>query len=501
LNEPDSPSLRSAASRSLLWTAVGKYSNNLITLVVMAVLSRLLTPTDFGLIAMVLVISAFLSIVAEAGLSTAVVQKRDLSDDALSSLFWFGLGLGALTAALLAGAAPLVALLFSEPRLTPVVAVMSGGFLIVALGRVPNGLLERSFKFREIAVSELTGSLFGGIVGVGAALGGAGHWALVMQSLTTSLLNAALRFRLSGFRPRRVLRLELVRSVSGYSGGVTAFSAINYWARNLDKALIGRFLGPAELGYYGRAYALMLYPLETINGILNPTLHPLLSALQHDGPRMARTYATIAKLVASIALPAMTAMGALAPEIVRSVWGAQWTPSIDVFAILCIVGSVQPVGATFGPVFLATNRTKLLALMGLINSCVIMAGMAAGIRWGIEGVAVGYSIGYGLIFFPTMYVVFVVLLRARLADMLRVLGTPLAMAAAVLAALSAYNSVMRGRWGDVPHGLLGLLVAITVWAASYLLFDRPLLERASSLLPTGVRGRLVRWRIVRESDV
>jgi PST family polysaccharide transporter len=491
------PSLRANASRALVWTAIGKYSNNLVTLIVMAVLSRLLTPTDFGLIAMVAVISGFLAILAEAGLSTAVVQKRELDHDALSSLFWLGIVLGSVSAVLLAVGAPVVALLFADERLTPVVAVMSIGFVFVSLGRVPNGLLERSFKFRELAMCELVASGIGGALGVGAALAGAGYWALVLQSLVASLLNASLRLYVSRFRPGRTLALGKVRAVSGYSGGVTAFGAINYWARNLDKALIGRFLGPAQLGYYGRAYALMLYPLETINGILNPTLHPILSALQSDPPRMARAYTRIAKLVASIAIPAMAVMGALAPEIVRTIWGAQWEPSVSVFAILCVVGTLQPVGATFGAVFLATNRTKLLALMGLVNSVVLMAGMAAGLRWGIEGVAVGYAVAYGLIFFPTMYVVFVRLLRVSVANMLSVLGTPVVIALVPLAALVGYNSLLRGRWGDLPHLLAGVLLATLLWGLAFMLLERRLLAEASGMMPAGIRSRLQRWGVVR----
>jgi PST family polysaccharide transporter len=241
----------------------------------------------------------------------------------------------------------------------------------------------------------------------------------------------------------------------------------------------------------------MLYPLETINGIVNPTLHPLLSALQHDRPRMARTYLRIATLVGSIALPAMAVMGALAPEIVRTIWGAQWGRSIDVFAILCIVGSVQPIGATFGSVFLATNRTRLLALMGLINACVMMAGMAAGVRWGIEGVAIGYSCAYGLIFFPTMYVVVVVLLGARLREMLAVLVPPLAIATPTLAALIGFNSLMRGRWGDVPHLLAGVLSGIAIWATLFFLLERRLLGELVAQLPGPVRTRLERWGLPR----
>lgn len=479
------PSLRAMASRSVLWTALGKASNSLISLLVTALLTRLLTPADFGIVAMVVVISGFLGIMAEAGVSTAVVQKRDLAPEALSTLFWSGLGLGLAAALLLAVASPLIARFFGEPRLTLVVACLSISFVFLAMGRIPNGLLERGFRFQHLAAAEVIAAILSGGVGIVLAYSGAGYFALVFQTLVSSFLNATLRLVFSGFRPKLVFQAAALKAVSGYSGGVTAFSAINYWARNLDKALIGRALGAAELGFYGRAYALMLYPLEGITGIINPSLHPLLSAMQGDLERMTRAYLKIVRLVATLAFPAMCVLGALAPEIVHTVWGKQWDPSVRVFTILCFVGSIQPIGSTFGVVFLATNRTRLLAVVGLVNSVVMMGGIALGVRFGIRGVAIGYSLAYGAIFLPTMYLVVVVLLKGRLSDIFKVFASPLAVAAPVLVSLLAFNHAVRGALPEALHLCLGVVLGVVLWLAAFALVDRKLLAEARSFLPGG----------------
>jgi O-antigen/teichoic acid export membrane protein len=483
--DAQSASLKRMASRSVMWTAIGKASNTIISLLVMALLTRLLTPADFGIVAMVAVISGFLSIMAEAGVSTAVVQKRDLDDRALSTLFWMGLGISILASAGLAIASPLVARFFAEPRLTPVVALLSCSFVFLAMGRIPNGLLERGFRFKELAASEVTAAVVSGAVGVALALSGAGYYALVFQTLVSGLLNAVVRLIFSRFCPRLVFDTAALRAVTGYSTGVTAFSAINYWARNLDKALIGRALGAAQLGFYGRAYALMLYPLEGINGIINPSLHPLFSAMQGDPERMTRAYLKIVRLVATLALPAMCIFGALAPEIVHTVWGRQWDPSVKVFAILCFVGSIQPVGSTFGAVFLATNRTRLLAVVGLVNSLVMMAGIALGVQFGIRGVAIGYSLAYGAIFLPTMYIVVAVLLRGRVADIVRIFASASAIGAPVLLGLLAFNRLLRGKMPEALHLCGGVLLGIALWLAAFALVDRDLLAEARSFLPGG----------------
>jgi teichuronic acid exporter len=476
-------SLKGMASRSVVWNAIGKASNTIISLLVTALLTRILTPADFGVVAMVMVISSFLNIMAEAGVSTAVVQKRDLDARALSTLFWMGIAISLVAGAGLALASPLVALLFAEPRLKPVVAILSMSFVFLAMGRIPNGLLERSFRFRELAASEVVAAAASGVVGILLARAGAGYFALVFQTLVSGFLNAVMRLSFARFRPRLVFDVGALRAVTGYSTGVTAFSAINYWARNLDKALIGRALGAAQLGFYGRAYALMLYPLEAISSIVNPSLHPLFSAMQGDLPRMTRAYLKIARLVACLTLPAMCMLGALAPEIVHAVWGKQWDPSVRVFAILCFVGSIQPVGSTFGAVFLATNRTRLLAGVGLVNSIVMMTGIALGVRFGIRGVAIGYSLAYGAIFLPTMYLVVAVLLKGTARDIIGIFASALAIGAPVLLGLLAFNHALRGKLSEPVHLACGVLLGVVLWLLAFSLVDKKLLAEARSFLP------------------
>jgi O-antigen/teichoic acid export membrane protein len=482
--------LRAEASRSLFWTAAGKYVNSLLTLGVMAVLSRKLSPEDFGLVAMVTVVSAFLAVLADAGLATTVVQKRELSHDALSTLFWASLGLGAVMAGLMLLASPIVARVFGEPRLVTVMSVLGVGFVTGALGKVPTGLLTRALDFRSTAMSDTLAAVLAGTVGVTLALLGAGYWALVVQSLTNGFVNAVIRFWASGFRPRWVFAKEHLGSASQYSGGVVAFNAINYWARNLDKALIGRYLGSAELGYYGRAYALMLLPLDTLNGVLGPVLHPLLARLQDDRARMARAYSRIAKLVACVALPVMAALAALAPEVVRTLWGPQWGRSVDVFAVLCLIGGFQPVSATFGSVFLALNRTRLLAIVGFVNAGILMLGMALGVPFGIIGVATGYASAYALIFLPTLAIVVIGLLGGTTRDLVSLLIAPILIGACVFAVLVPYNWALRGRWPELAHLTGGLALALVAWIAAFALLDRATLHDALGLLPAGARTRL-----------
>jgi O-antigen/teichoic acid export membrane protein len=486
--------LARTASHAALWTAIGKYSSNLVTLVVMAVLSRLLTPADFGLVAMVAVVSGFVAVLADAGMASAVIQQRELDQRGLSSVFWLGLGLGLLSSALMAGAGPFAARFFGEPVLAMLFAALGAGFLLTAAAKVPTGLLERSLRFREITQSDVVSSMLSAIVGVASALGGLGYWALVLQSLTSNLCGLLLRFWLSGWRPSFAFDLSTVRKVSSYSGGITAFNSINYWARNLDKFLIGKALGSASLGYYHRAYALMLYPIDTINGIINPVLHPLLATLQKDVARLRRVYLKLVKLVAYIALPFMAVMALTAPEAVLVIWGPQWTHSTEVFEILCVVGGVQPISATFGAVFLALNRTKLLAVVGAVNAAIIMAGIALGLPYGLEGVATGYSIAFGLVFLPTLYIVFVRLLDATFGEIAATFVRPLLTAGTVVMLLVPLNMMLRGRAPQVVHLITAVLVALVLLGLCFALLDSEFFDEVLALFSPKLQDVVARIR-------
>jgi PST family polysaccharide transporter len=218
-----SQSLRSVASRSLAWTAAGKYLNAVLGLAVGAVLARVLEPRDFGLTALVGVLSGFLAVIADAGVSTTIVQKRDLPPEGVSSLFWTSVGLGAAMSALMLVVAPLMARFSGEPRLELITAVLGIGFLSTSIGKVPSGLLLRAMNFRAVAMSDLTAALVAGAVGITAALLGAGYWALVAQSLTNGFLNAIMRLAFARFVPELTFRWDLVRSASRYSTGILAF--------------------------------------------------------------------------------------------------------------------------------------------------------------------------------------------------------------------------------------------------------------------------------------
>jgi PST family polysaccharide transporter len=378
---------------------------------------------------------------------------------------------------------PLLAWSFESPELKLIVAVMGLGFVMSSFGRVSTGLLERELRFDLLAKISIFTHVLAGGAAIGTALAGAGYWALVVQGLITVFLRSLLHLVAAGWLPRFEFQTAVVRRILSHSSGLTYFKLVNYWARNFDALLVGRVLGSSALGYYDRAYRLMIYPIKLINGALNLVLHPLLSRVQDDVPRMRRFYLKIVRVVAYLCMPLMAFLAMMAPEVVRVVWGEQWTQTVPIFAIFCLVGTVQPIGATFGAVFLARRRARLLAIIGTITTVVIVTGIALGIQNGMRGVAIGYSVAYAVVFLPTMYVVFCWLLEGRFRSILASLAKPSFTASAIASALWLFNQTFRGQWHDLAHVAAAGVVALIVYIGLFTLLDRDFLHEVNEVLP------------------
>ncbi len=385
------------------WTAVGSYGRVAVQLGVNVILARKLRPAEFGVVAMVTVYTGFVALISEAGLSAAVIQKRDFRQEDLSSFFWFSLVLGAALAGLSWAVAPLLERFYGYRGLTQVVRLMSGLFLFVGANAVPMGLLKKAVRFRALALAGLLATTVAGGLAIWAAFAGWGYWALVVNALGASGLGVLFNFALARWRPWFRFRLTSIRRALSYSLGVLGFNAVNYWARTADRLIIGKALGAAPLGYYSQGYKLLLLPLSTISGIVTPTVHPILARIQDDPERMGRTYLRLIGVISAVSFPLGAFLAVFAEPVVLTLWGPQWGPSVPVVRALAILVMLQPPATVSGPVLLARNRSDLYFALSLGATVVMLAGMLIGLRWGFVGVAVGYASAWTLGAVPMIF--------------------------------------------------------------------------------------------------
>ena len=367
------------------------------------VLGRLLRPADYGLIGMVAVVTGFVSMFKDLGLSLATVQKEEITSEQVSTLFWvnvaLSVGVGLVTVAL----APAVAWFYGAPQLRAVTAVYAIGFLFGGLTVQHEALLHRQMRFAAQVACEMAALIVTITVTITLAWRGAGYWALVAGHLTTSFVYMAGIWSVCRWRPGRPGRMSSVRSLLHFGGNLTGFGVVNYFARNLDNLLIGRVWGSQQLGLYAKAYQLLTLPIDQINSPITTVAIPALSRLNDSPERYRRAYLRIIEKIAVLTMPAIALLIGTADLVVRVVLGPQWTEAGHIFAALGVAALIQPITNTTGWLFISQARTPDMFRYGLVASTFIVTAIIVGLPWGAFGVAAVYALVWVTIITPMLF--------------------------------------------------------------------------------------------------
>jgi PST family polysaccharide transporter len=362
-----------------------------IALSATAVMARLLTPGDYGLVGMCAFFLGFAAIFRDFGMSSAVIQQKRVEEPLPSTAFWLNAALGMTTCAACVLGAPLIARFYHTPALSNIMRVLSVSFILSSLGSVPSSLLSRNMAFRKIAVTEILTALASAGVGISCAWSGLGVWSLVAANLTSAATEALTFFLQSRWHPKWRFDVAQIRLIFGFSANLTGFQILNYFARNADNMLLGRYVGAAALGYYQYAYTLMLYPLEHVSGALGRVLFPAFSQVQDDNERFRSAYTRLCSVIAALTFPMTLGMLAVAGPLIDVVLSPKWHPAARLLMILAPVGLVQSIVTTVGNIYMAKGRTDSMFRVGLITSPLLVASFVVGLPWGTEGVAISYA--------------------------------------------------------------------------------------------------------------
>jgi O-antigen/teichoic acid export membrane protein len=367
------------------------------------VLGRLLTPADYGLIGMVVVVTGFVSMFKDLGLSAATVQREEITSEQVSTLFWvnvaLSIGVGMVTAAL----APAVAWFYGEPKLTAIVIVYAVGFLFGGLTVQHEALLHRQMRFVAQSSCDIIALLATITVTILLAWRGAGYWALVGGHLTTSFVYMVGIWTVCRWRPGPPARGSGVRSLLRFGGNLTGFGVVNFFARNLDNMLIGRVWGSTQLGLYAKAYQLLTLPIDQINSPITTVAVPALSRLNDSPERYRRAYLRIIEKIAVVTMPGIALLIATSDWVVLVILGPQWTEASHIFAALAVAALIQPIANTTGWLFISQNRTDDMFRYGLVASTIIVAAIVIGLPWGAVGVAAVYALVWVTIVTPMLF--------------------------------------------------------------------------------------------------
>ena len=366
------------------------------------ILARLLSPRDFGIVAMVTTVTGFLRIFNDAGLSTATVQREGITHAQVSNLFWTNVVLGITISLLLAVLSPVVAWFYREPRLAGVTLVLGCTFLFSTSTVQHMALLKRQMRFKTIGLIQVSSAATGVLVGVVMAWMKYGYWSLVGMQLTSPLVTFALTWSFSRWRPQLPKRDSGTRSLLHFGAHLTASSFLFSLARGSDGLLIGRIYGSAPLGLYSRAAMLLMRPLEQFLPPLGAVFVPTLSRLQGQPERYRRV---VLRTLEVVAMTSFLFGGVLLPlsyPLTRILLGPKWEQAAPIFASFTVSAIYFPVSNIVTWLLTSQGRGRDFLALSLISSVFTVLSFLAGLPFGPLGVAIAYSTCSFLVLFPIL---------------------------------------------------------------------------------------------------
>jgi len=334
------------------------------------VLARLLPPAAFGLIAMTGALYMMLDPIRELGLSSATIQKPDITHAQVSTLFWINVGLGVFVASSLFLAAPLIAAFYGEPELIAVTRWIAIGFLISGSGAQHWALLRRQMRFGSVALLESSAEVISFAVAIAAAMAGAGYWALVVQRLVSPILITTGCWTLCRWRPGRPALVPGLSELLGYGGSLAGTSMIGIVSRSVDQVMIGWFWGAGTLGLYERAAKLLMLPINNIVMPLYSVGMPTLSRLTADQERYRRAFCEILEKLAMMTVPAAAAIVATADWTTDVLFGPQWSAAAPLVACFALVAAYQPSIYVTGLLYMTQMRPRELVRTSIVDASI-----------------------------------------------------------------------------------------------------------------------------------
>ena len=490
-------SLREKAAKGVVWSVIQKWGRAAITIVTFVILSRLLAPEAFGLVALASVFTVFVELFLDQGFSAAIVQRGELEREHLDTAFWVNILTGSLLTAGCIAASGWVATFFKEPRLAPVLNWLSISFILSALSSTQVAILQRKFAFKSLAARSLAATTVGAIVGISMAFAGFGVWSLIGQDLASGLVGVIVLWRASDWRPGFNVSKKHYRELFTFGVSVVGNHALTVLIRRSDDLLIGYFLGPTLLGFYTVGYQLLLVIIRLVTEVTNSVAFPAFSRLQREPERMRRAFYNVTQYTSLLAFPVFMGMAALAPELVPAFFGEKWAPSIPVMQVLALIGILQSVLFFNGSVIRASGKPSWELGIMFLNAVCSVIGFLLAVRWGIVAVAASFVIvGYSLA--PISYIAVRRLIQVDFRTYLWQFASPLSASLMMVAVIVGLKYFFRDQSLNLYlelsiYLLAGVLTYGLVIGLTARSLYRQVLELVSLVLP--------RWKLWKKENI
>ena len=360
-------------------SALSKYTNVIFNLLAGAILSRILTPEDYGIVAVVMVFTAFFSLLSDMGLGTGVIQNKSLDAEDINNIYSFTIYLGiAITFIFILFSFPLASF-YEDKVYIPIGLLLSISLLFNTLNMIPNAIMLRNKAFIKVGVRTVVSVFVSYVVAIISALLGFKYYSLVLQAIVASIITYFWNFYGSGLKFKIRPKFNSLQKILGYSSYQFVYSIITYAARNVDSLLTGKVMGNAVLGYYNKAYNLMLYPVTYLTSVISPVLHPILSDHKDDPEYIFKQYIKVFKILSLMGVYITVFCFYSAKEIVLILYGDKWVESIPCVAVLSLSIWLQMTSSSCPSIYQSLGKTKTMFYSSLMHVSVQIAFIFAGI--------------------------------------------------------------------------------------------------------------------------
>ena len=355
------------------------------------VLARLLDPKDFGLVGMVTAFTGVLTLFRDFGLSSATVQRVEVTEEQISTLFWINSLVGAILWLLLVAVSPLVAAFYRESRLLLVTIVLAVGFFFNAVGVQHSAMLQRQMRFTALAIIDSVSLLSGIIVAIAMALYGFKYWSLVAMSTVSPLVTSISLWLVTGWIPGAPRRRVGLHSMMRFGGTITLNGLVIYVAYNLEKVLLGRFWGAETVGIYGRAYQLINIPTDNLNSAVGEVAFSVLARVQNDVDRLRSYFLKGYSLVLALTVPVTIACALFGDDLISVLLGPKWKAAIPIFRLLAPTILMFAMMNPFSWLLFSMGWVNRSLKIALVIAPLAISAYLIGLPYGPKGVALAYS--------------------------------------------------------------------------------------------------------------
>lgn len=461
---PAAPALGGRAARGAAWIGVSFGATQLIAMANNVLLAHVLSPQDFGLVAMANLMLAFVGPFQDSGLSPAFVARKDAVRESAATLAWTTpiTGLGVCLLAMLA--APVAAALFARPDVVPVIRVLALSFVLNGLAVAPLAVISRELAFRAKATVGITGAVTEGVAALGFALAGFGYWSLALGQLARGVVVGVVAWWLTPWRPAGRFVLARLREMARFGRHMVAGNFLGLVGSYLDNLVVGRWLGAEALGLYGAAFRWGRLPPQALGTTVNQVAFPSYVALRDEPARLRAAYLRVLRTVSALAIPAALGLLVAAPLLVATLYPPRWAGMVAPLQVFALFGLVNAVVATTGDVFKSLGRPGWIAGIGVVHLPTLAASL-----WWLAGYGPGWAAtGLLVAALASGTVALTAALRmlgVRPRDLAGVIAAPATAAAAMVGVMEALRRALAAAPAPVALVMVGAAGALTYGAA------------------------------------